>query len=543
MHSRGDLPENLQSLDELKGRIATLSPAKCALLGLRLKKKGSDAPAQQTIPRRVTSDLAPPSFAQQRLWFLDQLEPNSPLYNITRAVRLKGVLDVEALQRALDGIVARHEILRTTFISVEGSPVQTIAEGRTVELAMIDLSTCPEAQRELELQHLLVAEVRRPFNLSQDLILRATVVRLGGKEHILLLVMHHIATDGWSMGIFFRELVALYTAFSTGKPSPLWELPIQYADFAVWQRQWLRGEEIEAQLAYWKRRLAGLPVLELPTGRPRPAVQTYRGAKQSLILPKSLTGALEAVSLQERVTLFMTLLAAFQILLHRYTGQDDIPVGSPIAGRNRAEIEGLIGFFINTLVLRTDLSRDPTFRELLARVREVCLGAYAHQDLPFEKLVEELRPERDLSRPPLFQIMFILQNTPLEALELPGLTVSPLNVSSDTAKFDLTLSIEQAAGSLATSLEYNTDLFDEATISRMLGHFQTLLQSIAANPEQRLSDLPILTDAEGQQLLVEWNDTKKDYPEDQCIHKLIEVQVERTPDAVAVVFEDQRLTY
>lgn len=366
-------------MNDLSHRIATLSPEKRALLELRLMKKDTAVTNRYVIPRRGAIGSCSLSFAQQRLWFLNQLEQDTPVYNIVKAVRMSGVLDVEVLQKTLAAIVARHEALRTTFAVTEGSPVQIIVESRSVELAIIDLSTCPEMACEGELQRLLIAEARRSFNLSHDVMLRATVLQLDQQENVLLLVMHHIASDGWSIGILFREFVTLYAAFCLGQPSPLPELPIQYADFAVWQQQWLQGEVLEQQLAYWTRQLAdNLPVCELPTDRPRPAVQSYRGARQSLVLPGTLSDALKALSRREGVTLFMTLLAAFQTLLHRYTGQDDIVVGSPIAGRTRAELEGLIGFFVNTLVLRTDLSGNPTLRELLGRVRETALGAYAH---------------------------------------------------------------------------------------------------------------------------------------------------------------------
>jgi non-ribosomal peptide synthetase component F len=374
-------------------------------------------------------------------------------------------------------------------------------------------------------------------------LFRVQLLRLEEAEHMLLVTMHHIVYDGWSYDIFLRELAALYDAFSSGKPSPLPELPIQYADFAHWQREWLQGEVLESQRDYWKQQLNGsLPILQLPTDYPRPPVQTYQGGYQSLELPKNLTQALKDLSQQERGTLFMTLLAAFQTLLYRYTGQEDIIVGTPIAGRNQVEAEGLIGFFVNTLALRTYLSGNPSFQELLGRVREVALGAYAHQDLPFEKLVEELQPERDRSRTPLFQVMFVLQNTPTSALELPGLTVNSLNIDSGTAKFDLTLFIMETAQGLRASLEYNTDLFNAATITRMLGNFQTLLEGIVANPQQRLSDLPLLTAAEQHQLLVEWNNTQTDYPSNTCIHQLFEAQAEQTPNAVAAVF-GKRATY
>ena len=506
---------------------------------------------KQFIPRIVNRDSVPLSFAQQRLWFLDQLEPDNPLYNVPTALRLSGKLNVELLRRSLDAIVARHEALRTTFVPLDGSPVQVIGACRPVELTVIDLAHGPASEREAELRLALKEESRRPFDLSADLMLRATLARLDRDEHVLLLVMHHIASDGWSREILFHELAVLYGAFAEGKPDPLPELPIQYADFAVWQRERLQGKILEAQLSYWKQQLSAVPVLELPTDRPRPPVQTYRGERRSFSLSKALSGELKALSRREGATLFMTLLSAFQTLLYRYTGQEDIVVGSPIAGRTRAEIEELIGLFINTLVLRGDLSGDPKFTELLARVREMALEGYEHQELPFEKLVEELHPERNPSRSPLFQVMFVLQNMPRTALELAGVTVTPLEVDSGTAKFDLTLSMAEAAGALAATLEYNTDLFDHGAIERMVGHFRILLEGIVANPEQRLSELPILTEAERHQLLVEWNDTKRDYPKDKCVHELFEEQAERTPDAAAVVFpstgsghsEDKQLTY
>jgi amino acid adenylation domain-containing protein len=346
------------------------------------------------------------------------------------------------------------------------------------------------------------------------------------------------------MGVLLRELAALYEACSTGKPSSLPELPIQYADFAVWQREWLRGEVLEAQLAHWKRQLGeSPPVLELPTDHPRPATRTFRGARQSVVLPKHVSEGLKVLSRHEGVTLYMALLAAFKTLLHRYTGQEDFALGSPVAGRNRSEFEGLIGFFVNTLVLRADLSGNPTFRELLERTRKVALDAYAHQDMPFEKLVEEIQPERDLSHHPLFQVMFILQNTPGQTLELPGLAVSDLEVDNGTAKFDLTLSMVEGAEGLKGTFEINTDLFDEATVTRMAGHFRVLLEGIVADPDQRLSGLPLLTEVERHQLLVEWNETQADYPEDKCIHELFEAQAEQTPEAIAVVFDEEQLTY
>jgi amino acid adenylation domain-containing protein len=370
------------------------------------------------------------------------------------------------------------------------------------------------------------------------------LLRLGADEHQLLITTHHIACDGWSMGIFYRELAVLYEAFVQGQPSALPELPVSYGDFAGWQREWLRGEALENQIAFWKQQLSGpLPVLDLPTDRPRPALQTYRGATKHFALPTTLTSALLALSRQQDVTLFMLLLAAFQTLLHRCTGQEDIIVGTPIAGRTRVETEGLIGFFLNTLARRGDLSGDPAFSSLLKRTRRAALDAYPHEDLPFEKLVDALQLERDLSRSPLFQVMFILQNEPLRPLELPGLKLTPLPVHSGTSKFDCTLSLEQSGGTLAGYVEYNTDLFEAATIERMVGHFQTLLEGIVTNPEARLSALPLLTGADRKQLLVDWNETRTDFPKDKCVHELFEDQVGRTPDKVAVVFDDAELTY
>ncbi len=503
------------------------------------------AKPEELSPRRLSRKWRLPlSFAQQRLWFLDQYEPGSSVYNVPSAQRLRGPLDIGALEHSLGEIVGRHEALRTTFSVVEGEPVQVIAPAASISLPVSDLSHFADSEREEEAQRLATAEARRPFDLSQGPLFRATLIRLDEDDHILLCSMHHIVSDGWSIGVLYRELSVLYQAFSQGHPSPLAGLPIQYADYAVWQREWLKGDELDRQLSYWKKQLEGAPaVLNLPTDRPRPAVQSHRGARQSITLSKELSEKLKGLSRTQGVTLFMTLLAAFQTLLYRYTGQEDIVVGSPIANRTRTEIEGLIGFFVNTLVLRSNFSSNPTFKELLAQVRETALGAYAHQDLPFEKLVEELKPERTPSHSPLFQVMFVLQNAPSTELKFEGLSVSPVRVGEETAKFDLTFSVNQAAEGLRFSLHYDTDLFDASTIERMIGHFRTLLEGIVANPEQRISDLPMLTEAEKHQLLIEWNDTKADYPKDKCIHELFEEQVDRTPEAVAVVFEDQQLTY
>ncbi len=508
------------------------------------RRAGQHLHAPPILPVARDADL-PLSFAQQRLWFIDQLDPGNSAYNIPAAVRLRGALNLVALERSVNEIVKRHEALRTTFPTVDGRPVQVIAPALTMTLPVIDLRELPESQRETEVQRLVTAEARKPFDFAVGPLLRVTLVRLGEEEHVGLLTMHHIVSDGWSTGILIREMALLYDAFSCARPSPLPELPIQYADFAHWQRQWLQGEVLETQVAYWKRQLLGSPpLLELPTDHSRPAVQTFRGARQSLLLPRTVVEALKALSRQEGVTLFMTMLAAFKVLLCRYTGQDDLIVGTPIANRNRLEIEGLIGFFVNTLVLRTDYSGNPGFRAVLRRVREVCLGAYAHQDLPFERLVDELHLDRDLSRNPLFQVMFVLQDDLTRTVELPGLTVSPVKGDRETAYFDLTLQIdENEQGLTEASLVYNTDLFEPGTIARMLGHLRVVLEAVAADPDQRISDVPLLTSAERQQLLKEWNYTNTASDRNLCIHQLFEAQVERTPEAIALVFEHERLTY
>jgi len=484
------------------------------------------------------------SYGQQRLWFLDQLEPDSPLYNVASAVRLTGALDVAALERSLNEIVRRHEVLRTTFPTVDGKPAQVIVPELAIPLPVADLSDRPHAHSDAYALGLATEEARRPFNLDQGPLIRVKLLNLSEEEHVVLLTMHHIVSDGWSTGVLVREMAALYEAFVRGRRSPLAELPIQYVDYAHWRREWLRGEVLESQMAYWRRQLAGTAgLLELPTDRPRPAVQSTRGRMRWFELPLTLHHDLVELSRREGVTLFMTLLAAFQTLLARTTGQEDICVGSPIANRRWAEVEGLIGFFVNTLVLRTDLSGKPSFREVLRRVRKVTLEAYAHQDLPFEMLVDELQPKRDLSHAPLSQVMFVLQNAPMQRLKLPGLTVSPLEVDSGTAKFDLALSVVEGEDGLSGTLEYSTDLFDGATIERMLGHFETLLEGVVADPDRPVWTLPLLTRVERHRQLVEWNDTECGYPHEHCVHELFEIQVERTPEAVAVMFEGEHLTY
>ncbi|MEO1004642.1 MAG: amino acid adenylation domain-containing protein [Cyanobacteria bacterium J06638_38] len=502
------------------------------------------AKSRQTITPIARTGNLPLSFAQQRLWFLDQMEPGNPLYNLPGAVRLKGSLDIAAFERSFNEIVRRHEVLRATFVTIDGQPVQEIAPDLKLAIPILDWRQVEESKREAEVSRLADEEAQQPFNLAQGPLIRITLVRLADTEYVALLTMHHIISDAWSMGILVHELSTLYEAFSEGESSPLPELPIQYPDFSVWQRQWLQDEILETQLSYWRKQLGdNLPVLQLPTDHPRPRVQTFQGATYSFSLDSALTAALQELSQQEEVTLFMTLLAAFKTLLYRYTNQGDILVGSPIANRNRTETESLIGFFINTLVLRTKLSGNFTFRELLRQVRQITWDAYDHQDLPFEKLVEELQPERDLSYSPLFQAKFMLDNSPGEDLRLPGLTLNFLDFQNSTAKLDLSLDMYESTSGLIGAFEYNIDLFDEVTIKRMADHFCSLLSGIVDDPEQKISQLPLLTPAEQQRILFEWNDTQTEYPQNLCFPQLFEAQVEQTPDAIALVFQEQQLTY
>jgi amino acid adenylation domain-containing protein/non-ribosomal peptide synthase protein (TIGR01720 family) len=495
---------------------------------------------------RVERDARTPlSFAQQRLWFLDQFDADGTTYNVQSAITLEGALNLEAFEEALAEVLWRHEVLRTTIsVDADGTPWQLVGEPQPLSVDLMDLSALPEVDHHDAVLRHAANEALHRFDLSAGSLLRVSVLRLRDNEHVIVLTMHHIISDGWSLGVLVREIAALYQASLDGAPSPLPELPLQYADFAVWQRRWMDGEALNKQLAYWKQALTGAPAfLEMPTDRPRPAEQSFRGATINTLLPQDLTQGLRELSNHEGVTLFMTLFAVFQTLLHRYTGQDDISVGVPIANRNRAETEGLIGFFVNTLVLRTDLSGNPTFIELLRRVREVSLGAYAHQEVPFERLVDELQPERSLSYAPLFQVMFALQNAPVGSLDLPGLEVRPLDLGNHTARFDLSLAVEETAERLKCSWNYNTDLFDETTLLRIIAHFEVLLRGVAANPELHLSGTPLLAPGEAEQILEEWSDTAVYYSAPVLIHQLFEAQARKTPDHVALVFRDTRWSY
>jgi amino acid adenylation domain-containing protein len=519
-----------------------LSDAKRALLERRLRGE----PRGESIPRRSAGDgPLPLSFAQERLWFLDQLAPGNAFYNVACVLRIEAWLDAAALERSLDALVARHEALRTTFPAVGGRPVQVVAPALEVPLRIHDLRDIGGSEREAEAQRLSREEAQRPFDLAHGPLVRCTLVRLAAADQLLLVTMHHIVSDGWSMGqVFLRELGVYYAAYAAGREPQLPPLPIQYADFAVWQRAWLQGDVLERQLSYWREQLDGAPVLDLPTDRSRPPFATFRGADAPLVLPAELSGRLRTLGEGEGCTLFMTLLAGFSVLLARYSGKHDVVVGAPVAGRTRPETEGLIGFFVNSLVLRTDLSGDPTFRQLLGRTRDVALDAYANQDVPFELLVEELQPERDASRNPLFQVTLQLFSAPASGGAAASTSGEAWReIERGTAMFDLAVILGDAPGGVAGRIEYSTDLFDAATVRRMSGHFERLLESAVADPDRPLSSLPMLGDDERRRLLLDWNATEVAYPRDACAHRLVEAQVARTPDAVAVELGDDRLTY
>jgi amino acid adenylation domain-containing protein len=487
---------------------------------------------------------SPLSFAQQRLWFLDQLEPNSARYNMQSAIRLRGTLDVPALATALNIIAARHEALRTRFISEEGVPVQIVDEDVTIDLAVRDLTRFPETEIEAEAERLIAEEVERPFQLSTDRLFRATLLQCRPDEHVLVVSMHHLVTDEWSFKVFHGELERLYTGLVKGEPASLPELPIQYGDYAVWQREWLQGEVLEQQIGFWKEQLSGNPLgVELPTDYPRRSTPSPRGAKTWRGLGSDLSEALRQFSQREGMTLFMVLLAAFKALLYRYTRQEDIIVGSPIAGRNRVEIEDLIGFFVNTLPLRSRVSGAMPFQELLWQVRELSLGALSHQDLPFDKLVEAVQPERSGNNTPFVHVMFFVQHDLPQAPQWPGLQVEFVDPGVGPAKFDLTLAIHEVDGELIATVQYNRELFEPGTMERFLWHFATLLQGAIAEPAAPISKLPLLSEGERHQLLVEWNNTRTTYPRDASVPALFEEQVRKNPKSVAVNFGKAHLTY
>ncbi|HET8840841.1 MAG TPA: condensation domain-containing protein, partial [Ktedonobacteraceae bacterium] len=489
--------------------------------------------------------VMPLSYAQQRLWFLAQLAPENPFYNVPLVLRLSGRLQIWALERSLHEIVRRHETLRTTFVVEQRQPLQLIRPLSQLPdslLMCLDISSLPAEQREAEVRHLIQQETRLPFNLAQDLMLRAKLLRIDTQEYILLLTLHHAASDGWSIGVLHRELSALYNAFVYEQPSPLTPLPVQYADFALWQRQWLQGENLEFHLNYWREHLSDLQQLELPFDFPRPAVQTFRGAYQRFKVPDELADKLKALSQQQGVTLFMTLLTAFATLLSRYSGQQDLTVGTPIANRTRKEVEGLIGFFVNTLVIRCDLQGDPTFEQALQRVREVTLEAYTHQDLPFLKLVEELQPERTLSHNPLCQVLFQLQNTPRQPLYFSGLTLQHFETDNQTARFDLTLSLLETEQGITGRWEYNTDLFRADTIEGMIAQYLTLLTQIVEYPTRPLASLSLLSASQRDHVLALGHPPTYALPAPANLALLLRQQLPTRADAIALVGGEHHLS-
>jgi amino acid adenylation domain-containing protein len=527
----------------LLARRAVLSDAKRGLLDKLLKDAAAPA-APPAIPRRLDGGREPLSFSQQSLWFFHRLDPQSPLYNLPVALQLTGPLDIAALQRCLNTLAARHDILRTRYVVVDEMPVQQPAPPAEVPLGWIDLSTQPVAERAVAVRALIDQECRRPFDLTRDAMLRGLLVGSGEKEHTLVLTTHHIAADGWSWGIFFRELAALYGAALAGQALPSREPSLRYGDYAAWQRAQFAGPPLAREVAYWETQLAGAPaLLELPTDHPRPAVQAYGGGWERRTVAARLTDDLRDFSRREGVTVFVTLLATFKILLHRLSGQTDIVVGTAVAGRSHVQLEDVIGCFVNTLPLRSNLAGDPTFHDFLQQVRATSLEAFSHQELPFEKLVEGLRPARSPGYPPIVQVMFTLQDERATAVMLPGLTVTRLDTTTGTAKFDLSLMISETAQGLTLFLEYNRDLFDPTTAQRWLGHFETLLEGLLVNAARHVSEPALLTSAERTQLLQLWNDTVTDYPRDATIAALFEAQAAEHPDAIAVESRGEPITY
>ncbi len=524
---------------------AELSAEELKLLEMMLAEEGVETAVEPTIYRRADTEKSPLSFAQQRLWFLEQLEPGSPVYHIPAAFRLRGVVDTAVLEASLNHLARRHESLRTVFVSEEGTPFQMVLPEIALPLRVVDLRPVAEDSRESEAQKQLFAETQRPFNLQTGPLFRTTIFQLDDDDCIILFMMHHIISDGWSMTVLFRELTAVYNAKLHNEPAYLPDLPIQYADFAQWQRDWLQGDVLTRQVNFWKNHLGGAPsLLELPLDKPRPLTKTVVGQRQPVTLPKSTADGLQALARQEGATLFMATLALFKVLLSRYTGQKSVVVGSPVANRNRAEIEGIVGFFVNTLALHTIVGDAPTFRQLLARVKEGTLGALDRQDVPFEKLVEELQPERSLNYNPIFQTLFTLETAVRPPLQLDGVVnCRSLEVDFGAAKFDLSLSLTAADSGLTGSFVYNVDLFEPETLARMAGHLQTLAAAAVAHPDTPITQLEMLTEAEWTQL-AGWNDTAVSYNHPvPTVHQLFELQVEKTPDQLALIYEDEQLSY
>jgi non-ribosomal peptide synthetase component F len=531
-------------MNDIAGRIALLAPEKRALLAARLARSQRQLRGLQQLPSQERGVPAPLSYTQRSVWFLDQLYPGNIAYNSPIALRFTGRLNPEALEWSLNQVVRRHNLLRTVFEPGDGDPVQYAKPFGPVSLRRMEFGTLPESERMEAARKESVREAQKPFDLVSGPPWRAKLLCCSEREHVLVVILHHIICDGWSIGVLVRELIAGYEAFLRGENRPLPELPFQYSHYAVWQRQQLAGPEFQSQVELWRKDLEGLSgAIQVPLDKPRPAEPTFQGARLFTLLPPQLGESLRRIAHSEGATLFMVLLGAFKVLLSRYGGQSDVVVGSPFANRERREFEGLIGFFANTLALRTDLSGDPTFVELLTRVREAVLRAYDSQEIPFEKLVEELKPERQLNRNPFFDISFSLQNLPMPAVNVPDLSIDLLRVDNGTSKFDLSVVIVETQRGLSTTVEYSSDLFDASTAARLLRNYRTLLEGIAEDPRQKISRLPLLTETERERILVEWNATGVEYPRDRGIHKLFEEQVRRSPQAVAVVFGGRELSY
>lgn len=533
-------------MDTLKENLidhTQLTPAKRALLEMRLRGNTPQRTAAQTIEKRPEDSDSLLSFAQQRLWFLHQMAPESAAYNMSAAFRLEGVLDLSALEEAFNGVVHRHEVLRTTYDETDGEPIPRINPVPREMLTILDLQSLNKSAQDIRVKLLAKEEAEHPFDLKIVPLVRIRLLKLGELDHVLLVTLHHIVCDGWSIGIFVREIAELYDALISNRSSLLPKLPIQYADFAYWQRQQLQGKALEQQLEYWQQKLSNLPILDFPTDYPRSETPTYQGAFQSFISTEAITSRLKVLSTSSGATLFTTLLAIFSILLQRYTGQSDIVTGTVIANRNRAEIENLIGFFVNALPLRLDLRGNPTFQELLVRSKKVVQEAYDHQDLPFDRLVQDLRLPRDTSRNPVFQVSLDLDNTPQASATLRGLQISSLELDIDTTQFDLTVHFNEQDGKLNGLVAYNTTLFSSVRMQSLCKHLENLLEAVASDPGKRLSEFSLLTESELRQLTIDWNQTEADYPDNRCIHELFETQVKNNPDAAAVVFENERLSY
>ncbi len=515
-----------------RGADENADPKKLRLIEL-LQQKG----AQQ--------EEYPLSFAQQRLWFLEQWKPNSALYSIPFSVQLTGALDVEVLRRSLNEIVRRHEILRTAFVMRQDEPVQVISPALNIEAPLVDLSALAEEPRKVELNRIRDADARQPFDLTHVPLLRCKVFRLSPREHLLFINAHHIIFDGWSADVLLKDLAQIYRAYSAGNPSPLPEMALQYADFSEWQREYLQGEVFQKQLAYWKAQFdPAPPILELPADHPRPVTQTHNGASWEQLLPSDIGARLEEFCQQERVSQFMLFLAVLDVLLYRYTGQPDIVVGMPIAGRNRSEIEGMIGFFVNMLPLRVQMDGAMTFRDLLKQARQVALDGYEHQDLPFEKLVEALGMERDAGHSPVFQVMLVLQNTPAQAYELPGLRMEyPQEMPTGTAKYDLALTVNTATLPPCIAFEYNVDVFKPETIVQFAAHYQILLQNAIANPDDIVANLPILSEDEQRRLIEEWGKSGREYPATLSLYEAFRMQARQTPHQPVTIHGNESMTY